>query len=166
MLLALLLLPSAEAKDLRSKVGLGFHQAIGPDNLTALSVRYGFPAAKPVTNIQLEADVGLALAAETPASFYAGGRLLYTVVAEDNLNLYLGAGAGYANQVVPPADADSDPTSAGFVRIQPAVGAEFFLFGLENLGFSVEWGVNVDLGSTWSVQTVGSAPAAAVHYYF
>ena len=138
MLLLLLSLPTAEAKDLRSKIGLGFHQELG--SMSALSVRYGFPAAKPITNIQLEADVGLALAADSPTELYAGGRLLYTVVAEDNMNFYLGAGAGYAT--VAGSDADGDPTSTGFVRIQPALGAEFFLFGLENLGFSVEWGAN------------------------
>lgn len=162
LLVVLSLVSSADAKDLRSRLGLGFHQELG--SMSALSVRYGFPAAKPTTNIQLEADVGLSLAAGSPTELYAGGRLLYTVVAEDNLNFYLGAGAGYAT--VAGTDADGDPTSTGFVRIQPALGAEFFLFGLENLGFSIEWGANVDLGAAWAVRTIGSSPAAAVHYYF
>lgn len=155
MLLALLCLlaPEASAKDLRSKVGLGFHQQFG--DVTALSLRFGVPAAKPTTNVQLEIDAGFELMADTDPTFFAGGRLLYGVVAEDNMNLYLGAGGGYAL-------AGPD----GFFRIQPVVGAQFFLFGLENLGFSVEWGVSVDLGDAWAVRTVGTAPNVAVHYYF
>lgn len=154
MLIALLLsLPTAEAKDLRSRFGVGFHQQFG--STTALSFRYGLPMPKPTQNVQVEADFGLDLAAAEPGVFFAGGRLLYTVVAEDNLNLYLGAGAGYAGA-----------GDKGFLRLQPAVGAEFFLFGVENLGFSVEWGVSVDLAEEWAVQTVGTAPNAAVHYYF
>ncbi len=154
MLLALLLsISTADAKDLRSRFGVGFHQQFG--SVTALSARYGFPGAKPTNNVQLEADLGLDLSSGNPAQFFAGGRLLYSVVAEDNMNLYLGAGGGYGVT-----------GTEGVVRIQPAVGAEFFLFGLENLGFSVEWGVTIDLGSTWALKTVGTAPNAAVHYYF
>jgi hypothetical protein len=153
MLLALLLvLTPAHAKDLRSRFGVGFNQQFG--TVSSLSARIGLPAAKPITNIQLEADIGLDLSAAN-TGFFAGGRLLYGVVAEDNLNLYLAAGAGYA----------SDATG-GVVRLEPAAGAEFFFFGLENLGFSVEWGVHADLGSTWSVKTIGTAPSVGVHYYF
>ena len=52
------------------------------------------------------------------------------------------------------------------MRVQPAVGAQFFFFGLENLGFSVEWGVNADFGEGYRVATFGTGPAAAVHYWF
>ena len=155
MLLALLVttLPTVEAKDLRSRFGLGFHQQIGaPLPISALSVRYGLPTGKPTSNIQLEADVGVAATASAPVDLYAGGRVLYSFVAEDNMNFYLAAGAGYAMQA-----------GSGLVRVQPAIGAEFFLFGLENLGLSLEWGVSADLGEAWTVST---APNAAVHYYF
>ena len=154
MLLALLLVSApADAKDLRSRVGIGFHEQFG--SVTALSVRAGLPTGKPTSIIQFEADVGADLSAVTEPKFFAGGRLLFTVVAEDNMNLYLGAGGGY---IVDGPD--------GVVRLQPVAGAEFFFFGLENLGFSVEWGVNVDLGAAWAVKTVGSSPAVAAHYYF
>jgi hypothetical protein len=152
MLLVLLAatLPEANAKDLRSRVGVGLHQQFV--GVSALSVRYGLPTAKPTSVVQVEVDAGVAAAASAPLELYAGGRLLYSVLVEDNLNVYLGAGAGYAQQA-----------GVGAARVEPVLGAEFFLFGLENLGFSVEWGVPVDLGATWSVRT---APNAAVHYYF
>ncbi len=52
------------------------------------------------------------------------------------------------------------------MRLQPALGAEFFLYGLENLGFSTEWGLNLDLAKTTRVDTISGGPAVAVHYYF
>lgn len=151
MLLALLLATDpAAAKDLRSRVGVGFHQQFG--NVSALSVRFGLPAAEPTTNIQLELDAGV-LAATSGTAWFAGGRALFGVVAEDNMNLYLGAGGGWMGGV----DA---------LRLQPVIATQFFLFGLENLGFSAEWGLNVDIAAETSAMTVGGAPAAAVHYYF
>jgi hypothetical protein len=154
MALALLvLLTPAHAKDLRSRFGLGFNEQFG--SVTALSARVGLPTDKPTQNVQIEADVGVDLGETIDPKFFAGGRLLFGVVAEDNMNVYLGAGAGYA------VDGPS-----GVVRIQPSAGAQFFLFGLENLGFSTELGVNIDLGAAWSVKTVGASPSVAVHYYF
>jgi hypothetical protein len=49
------------------------------------------------------------------------------------------------------------------VRLQPAFGVDAFPFGLENLGLTVECGMNLD---------VGDAPGAATmvgfgaHYWF
>lgn len=151
MILALaLLVDPAAAKDLRSRVGVGFHQGFG--DTSALSFRFGVPAASPTMNLQVEADVGLDISSAA-TGFFAGGRALWGVVAEDNLNLYVGAGAGYLG-------------ASKAVRVQPVLSAQFFLFGLENLGFSAEWGVNVDLGTASRVTTIGGGPAAAVHYYF
>lgn len=149
--LLLALLPSADAKDLNGRLGVGFHQQFG--DTSSLSVRYGLPTGSPTVNLHVEADVGLALDPVAGNGYFAGGRLLYGVVAEDNMNLYLAAGAGWVG-------------GPDVLRVQPALAAEFFLFGLENLGFSAEWGVNVDLGADSKVTTVGAGPAAAVHYYF
>ena len=52
------------------------------------------------------------------------------------------------------------------MRLQPVIGAEFFLYGLENLAFLVEWGLTIDLGSENRVYTTSTAPSAGVHYYF
>ena len=90
--------------------------------------------------------------------------MLFAFLAEDNLNLYAGVGAGYAGF--------DDGSRA--VRAQPALGVEFFLFGLENLGLSAEFGVNVDVGisSSGIDVTTGAGPDASsfaaigVHYYF
>lgn len=155
--LVLLLPLPALAKDLNGRFGVGFSQQFSggsaPAPLSALSLRYGFPTGKPIVNVGIEANVGVDITDVT--AFFVGGRLVYGVVAEDNMNLFLGAGAGYA----------SDGTD-GFLRVQPALGAEFFFFGLENLGFTTEVALNVDLGASSRFTTVGGAPAVGMHYYF
>jgi hypothetical protein len=156
--LILALVPHADAKDLRSRFGLGLNQQFG--DVSALSLRYGLPTAKPTQNIQIEADAGIAVR-DNLSYALVGGRLLYGFVAEDNLNVYGAAGVAYAGGT--PVGGGSEEY---FVRVQPAFGAEFFLFGLENLGFTVEWGLNLDVGSPLGITTVGSAPAAGFHYYF
>ena len=153
MLVLLALVLPASANDLRGRIGFGFHAGLG--SVSALSVRYALPTARPEVNLQLELDAGAAIADGAPTEVVAGGRGLYGVVAEDNMFLYVAAGAAYVQ----------DPTQSR-VRIQPAVGAEVFFFGLENLGFGVEWGLNLDLGDEPAFQTVSGAPAVTVHYWF
>jgi hypothetical protein len=148
-LVSLLLPSTAAAKDLRGRIGVGFQSQLGQS--AALSARYALPMPKPTQNMQLELDVGFDVGADTTA-FMAGGRALYGFLAEDNLTLYGAGGVAWLG-------GDDN------LRVQPALGAEFFLFGLENLGFSAEWGVNIDMGASSGVRTFGTA-AAGVHYWF
>lgn len=145
--------PLAEANDLRGRLGLGFHAGLG--TVSAISARYALPTKSPAVNIQLEANGGVAAGTSVDTELVAGGRLIYGVVAEDNLSLYAAGGAHYVA---------NGPTD--IVRVQPAVGAEFFFFGLENLGFGVEWGVNLDFGESTGIRTVSGGPAVTVHYWF
>lgn len=150
-----LLAPSvASAKDLGGRVGVGFIHSFGDQS--ALSVRYGLPLGDPALNVQLEAFGGFAANTASTGWLVAGGRGLYAVVVEDNLNLYVGAGAGLLTD---------QATRQQALRIQPTMGAEFFLFGLENLGFMTEWGINVDLGDATGVSTAANA-GVGVHYWF
>jgi hypothetical protein len=153
LLAASLLVPTADAGDHRGRFGFGFHAGLG--SVPALSARYALPTASPTINAQIELDAGVDTGTGEGLSLVAGGRVLYGVVAEDNLTLFAAGGAAYV--------ADPD----GYViRVQPAIGAEFFLFGLENLGFGVEWGFHIDLGESFRLHTFGGAPAATVHYWF
>jgi hypothetical protein len=166
LLLLLSALPlDASAKDLRGRFAVGFTNQLSP--MTSASIKYTFPAKQPTVNIQLQGIAGMALyrARSQNDQFFAGFRMLFVFIAEDNLNAYAGAGAGYAGF--------SDGSRA--VRAQPAVGLEFFLFGLENLGISAEFGVNIDVGispSSGVDVTTGVGPdassfgAVGLHYYF
>lgn len=148
--LALAVSSAASAKDLNGRVGVGAEQVGG---LSTLSLRYGLPTGKPTLNLGLGVDAGVNLTS-TSNDYYGGARVYVGVVAEDNMNLYVGAGVGYGSR-----------GGNAALRIAPDLGAEFFLFGLENLGFIAELSVDVDLGADTSVSTVGT-PAVGFHYYF
>jgi len=146
-------LPSlAHGKDLRSRVGVGLDTELG--QVPTLSVRLGLPTPDPAINIQAEGDFGVDIRDGQADRFFGGGRLLYGIVAEDNLNLYATAGAGVIG--------GSNTTT---VRLQPGMAVDVFLFGLENLGLTASWGMNLDLGDAAGVSTTG-AVAAGVHYWF
>ena len=142
----------AQAKDLGNRFALGANMHLG--SVPALSVRYGLPTGNPAVNIQVEAAAGFWTVSNSKADAVAAGRVLYGVVAEDNMNLFLGAGAG----------ANVTAGVANF-RVQPVMGADFFFFGLENLGFTAEWGVNVDVGGSTTAGTSASL-GGGVHYWF
>lgn len=148
-MLLTLLVATATARDLHGTLGLGFDSHVGDG--AALSARYWLPLGKGAPNVGVQAVVGLDTAGANP-DWATGGRALYGFVEEDNMNLYAAFGA-YALG------------ARGVLRVQPAVGAEFFLFGLEHLGFSAQWCMDVDMGRNDGVATRG-AGAAAVHYYF
>lgn len=151
-LLSLALSRPATAKDLRGRLGVGFNNQFG--QLSALSVRYGLPMPDPVINVQVEGAFGFAQVDGQDGSYFGGGRLLYGVVAEDNMNVYLGGGAGMLTD-----------GSYQALRMQATMGAQFFLFGLENLGFLTEWGVDVDVGDVSGAATTASMGVGA-HYWF
>ena len=153
LLAAAVLAPaSAHAKDLRGRFGLGFNHSFGA--ASTLSARYGLPMPEPAINILVEADGGVDTTATATQSLFLGGRVLYAFVVEDNMNLYAAGGAAL---ITGPATQT--------IRVQPALSAEFFLFGLENLGFTAEWGVNLDIGDKPGVTTTAS-PGVGLHYWF
>ncbi len=157
LLASILLALPARAKDLRNRVGLGFNQQVGASpagGVSSLSVRYGLPTAQPVLNVQVEGELGFSGGSGGSGDLYTGGRVLWGVVAEDNLNLYLAAGGGLLRA-----------GGADYVRVEPGIAVDFFLFGLENLGFTTGWGLDLDLGGTTTVATTASAVVGA-HYWF
>ncbi len=150
--------PQAQAKDLRNRAGLGFNNQFGQySSLTALSVRYGLPMPDPAINIQVELDFGLTAVNfdYVVNGFFTGGRVLYAFVVEDNMNLYGAIGSGLTMT-------ENDV----YVQIDPGLGVEFFLFGLENLGFAAEWGLTIALGDPTGISTFAASPGMGLHYYF
>ncbi len=157
-----------QAKDLRNRLGAGMDTQMGlmgsgsksPVLPANLSVKYTLPASDKTINIQFELLLGIDLPENDSASVVGGGRFLYTVVAEDNCNVFLGVGTAYLRS-------PDLPNASGLFRIQPLSGVEFFFYGLENLGFTTSVGINVDLGNPLGVSVVGATfGAVGVHYYF
>jgi len=153
LLLSTMVIAPAQAKDLRKRVGVGLDNQFG--HVSSFSVKAGVPTPDPAINVQAQATFGFSVLDGAADDWWLGGRVLYGVVAEDNMNLYAAAGAGWRV-------AGQDKS----LRLYPAVGGEFFLFGLENLGLSAEVGVGIDLGTGADIYSVGSAAGMGVHYYF
>lgn len=163
-LLMCCLVPAAQAKDLRKRFGAGIDTQLsllptGQAGPASLSFKYTLPASDKTINMQIEALLGLGIVENEAAYVVGGGRFLYTVIAEDNCNVFLGVGGAYLR-----GDAFD---STGTVRVQPLAGIEFFLFGLENLGFTASVGANVDIGNPLAVSTTASTVGnLGIHYYF
>ena len=152
LLLTLCMPATASAKDLAGRVGFGSNNQFS--SLSALSARYVLPIHD--VHFALEAQFGASVIKAQDNGGFMGARAIWGLVREDNMLLHLGLGAGYWGE-------GSDSS----IRIQPVVGAEFFLYGLENLGFLVEWGVTLDFGEFRNqAYTTSSLPSAGLHYYF
>ena len=150
MLLALFAgAPTARAKDLSNRLGVGYKNQSTVD-LPSVAVQY-YPSA------DLGFSASLGVDTQKDSSRFGFGAKVYKVVfSEDNLNFYMGAGAGVISQEHPGLSNESGFELSGFG------GAEFFLPGLENLGFSFEAGAGIaSVSSGVRFRTFGDSPLRA-----
>lgn len=153
---AVFLSQMASAKDLSSRMGIGYADQFGlTQSLPSLAIRY-FP----------NSDYGLmgALGVDTEddnSRFGAMAKIIKIMFKEDNLNFYTGAGAGLVSQEI---NGDND---SGF-DLMGVVGAEFFFAGLENLSMNFEAGVGVtSISDEIRFRTIGDHPLrAGIFFYF
>jgi hypothetical protein len=154
---SLLLSPQiAWGKDLTNRLGIGYKSQFAPDmNVPSIAVQY-YPGA----DIGVSGSIGVDTLSNN-SRFGAMAKLYRIIFQEDNMNFYMGAGAGLlSNQV-------DGTTSSGF-ELMAYGGAEFFLPGLENLGFSFEAGTAIDsTGNGTRFRTFGDSPLrAGMIFYF
>ena len=146
--------PQAEAKDLAHRLGVGYKNQFSSD-VPAIALQY-YPGADLGISIALGIDTN-----KDNSRFGGMGKLYRIVFQEDNLNFYMGAGAGLVTTEV------NTISQSGF-EMMGFVGSEFFLPGLENLGFSFEAGIGVtSLSSGVRFRTFGDSPLrAGIIFYF
>lgn len=139
---------TAEAKDLSNRLGIGYKNQSSVD-LPGIAVQYW-----PGPDLGLSAT--LAIDTQTSNSKFGAMVKLYRVIfPEDNLNFYLGAGAGLLSTET------SGQNQSGF-EMMGFAGAEFFLPGLENVGFSFEAGTAItSISSGTRFRTFGDSPIRA-----
>lgn len=145
---------TADAKDLSNRLGIGFKNQSSVD-LPGMAVQY-WPGA----------DLGfsgtIALDTQTSNSKFGAMAKLYRVIfPEDNLNFYLGAGAGVLSIET------AGNNQSGF-ELMGFAGVEFFLPGLENVGWSFEAGTAItSVSSGTRFRTFGDSPlrAGAIFYF-
>lgn len=145
---------TAEAKDMSSRLGIGYRNQFVTD-LPGMAVQY-----YPNSDVAIAGVIGI----DTQKDFSRFGlmaRIHRIVFHEDNLHFYMGAGAGTISVEV------AGQNESGF-DLQGFAGCEFFFSGLENLGFTFETGISVvSLSSNVRFRTFGDSPVrAGITFYF
>lgn len=143
------------AKDLTSRLGVGYASSFISGDAPGISARY-YPSP------DLGFSASLAVDTKENASQFGFMVKLYKVVfPEDNMNFFMGSGVGLISLE------EGGQTNSGF-ELNAYVGGEYFFTGLESLGFSFEAGVGVaSVGSAVRFRTIGSNPLkAGIIFYF
>ncbi len=146
--LSLLISLPVQAKELQGRVGLGYSAAFG-NSLPAISLKLGV-----YRDIALEGIFGFATG--NPVNSVTGGKLFKNIFFEPHLNFYFMAGLA----------ALTGSTSG--VQAITGLGVEFFIPGIESLGFATEVGASYDnLSGSYVLRTLGlSFLNAGIHFYF
>ena len=150
----------AEAKDLTNRLGVGYNDQFHQE-LPSVQVRY-YPNPK----LGLSAALGIDTK-EDESKFGFMVKLYRVIFMEDNMNFYMGTGAGIISVEEPKDGGTGTDNNSGF-EVNGFVGGEFFFTGLDSLGFSFEAGVGVaSISSEVRFRTIGDFPTrAGIIFYF
>lgn len=152
--IALLYAAPAAARDMQGRLGLGYNSEFanssGMERVPGISVKYGL-----TRDIALEGVFGIATT--SPSNTVSGIKFFKNVFYETNLNFYIMLGGAMLSA--------QNRTGAQFLG---GFGAEFFIPGLESLGFAVETGGSFDnISGSFALRTLGvSFLDAGIHFYF
>lgn len=142
-----------QAKELASRLGVGFRNSYAFD-LPSLAAHY-----YPNSEYGLVGAIGIDTEDQNSKFAFSGGvrKIIFT---EENLNFFMG---GVLSVISKETDGSTD---SGF-ELGALVGTEFFLQGLENLGFNVETGMAVTNVKKVRFRTMGdSFLRAGIIFYF
>jgi hypothetical protein len=155
LVLAVLCPSIGQAKDMTNRLGVGYKNQFGGNNFPGIAAQY-YPGADLGVSLSLGIDTQ-----KNASAFGLLGKIYRIIFQEDNLNFYMGAGAGVLSQET------LGNNESGF-ELMGFAGAEFFFSGLENLGFSFETGIGVtSLSSAVRFRTFGDSPVhAGITFYF
>ncbi len=144
----------SNAKDLSNRLGVGYTNEFSVD-LPSVAAQY-----YPSPDLGLSASLGVQTGDDNN-NFGLMIKLYRIVFPEDNMNFYMGVGAGLLSTKV------DDDNESGF-ELSGFVGGEFFIPGLDSLGFSFEAGVGVvSLSDGVEFRTIGHHPLqAGMIFYF
>jgi hypothetical protein len=145
--------PICEAKDLAGRLGVGFNNQFSNSSasrrIPALSAKYG--VAK---DLHFQGLVGFDTS--SPSGVTLGGKLYKNVFYETNLNFYTAIALAYIKE-----------TRSG-MELLGVFGAEFFIPGVDSLGFLFEAGASAsNITGSFALKTVGfTFLHAGMHFYF
>jgi hypothetical protein len=149
------LMPRAEARDLQGRLGLGFNAQFANQRevngrVPAISAKYAV-----TKDIAFEGIIGLATT--TPGNSVVAMKFFKTLFFENNLNFYPMLAGGLVT---------ANATSG--IDLQGGFGTEFFIPGLESVGFSFELGGELtNLSGSMVFRTMGASFLdAGMRFYF
>ncbi len=148
------------AKDLTHRLGVGYANQMAVE-VPSLSVKYWANS-----ELGFSADLGIKTGGDNSA-FGILVKAYKVIFPEENLNFYMGGGAGLISQKISTAHGGSGNNDSGF-ELMAFLGAEFFLPGLDSLSFTLEAGVGVvSIRSDSEFRTIGHSPLnAGMLFYF
>jgi len=148
--------PAAQAKELTSRLGVGYSNNFGAvDNLPSLAVRY-FPNE----NYGLSGALGIDTEKDN-SKFGAMLRLMRIVFREQNMNFFVSGGGALISREV------AGKNDSGF-EAMGTFGGEFFFAGLDSLSFTFEAGIGItSISDQVRFRTIGDHPLrAGILFYF
>lgn len=152
--ITLLISATTFAKDMTQRLGLGYADQLSV-NTPSISAKY---YASPTMAYSL--DLGLQTG-DDDSAFGLLAKVYRTIFPEDNLNFYMGGGAGLISKKENGGSNDSGFDLLAFV------GVEFFLPGIDSLGFNFEAGFGIQsIESDTEFRTIGHSPLKAGMYFY
>jgi hypothetical protein len=141
------------AKDMASRLGIGYRNSYAFD-LPSLAAHY-YPNAQ----YGFVGAIGIDTEDQNSKFAFSGG-VRKIIFVEEQLNFFMG---GVLSMV---SKESAGSTDSGF-ELAALVGSEFFLQGLENLGFNIETGLAVTNVKKVRFRTMGdSFLRAGILFYF
>lgn len=155
LLFALMLVPKLVfAKDLASRLGVGYRNSLVTFDLPSMAVFYS-----PNPDLAVLGSLGVDTQDENSKFALLGG-VRRIIFKEESMNFFMGTTIAMINSEV------ATKKESGF-ELAGLIGGEFFLHGLENLGFQFETGVGITtVGKTRFRTLGGSFLSAGMAFYF
>jgi hypothetical protein len=148
------------ARDLHGKFGLGYNsqfQNFAQSNgVPGVSIKYGLSK-------DIGANLIFGIATSNPGNSVTALKLFKNIFYETNLNFHFMLGAG----ILSAADTAGTASLSG-AEFLAGFGAEFFIPGVESLGFTIETGASFsNITGSFVLRTIGvSFLNAGIHFYF
>jgi hypothetical protein len=149
---------SVYARDLTGRLGLGYNNQFAnsraSNSVPGVSLKYAFSR-------DFAAALIFGVKTGTDSNSVFGGKFFKTIFMESNLNFYGLLGVGIVRAKLGARSNSGTEMMGGF-------GVEFFIPGLESLGFSFETGASLDnLSGSYEFRTMGvNVLNAGIHFYF
>ncbi len=153
-ILLLFFTSAVQAKDLTNRLGVGYRDSYVSFDLPSIAAFY-----YPSPDVGVLGSLGVDTQ-ENNSKFALAVGVRRIIFKEDNMNFFMGGQVAMINNEV------ASTKDNGF-EISGTVGGEFFLAGLESLGFHFETGVGITNVKKTRFRTVGSSfVGGGIVFYF